>query len=243
MRFLVLSDIHGNFEALQAVLADAPMYDSTICLGDTVGYGPNPNECVDAVRSLPGVTCLIGNHDLAALGQLNLSDFNPFARKAAVWTDAHLKADVRAYLGSLTPSKQAYSMHLAHASPRDPVWEYMEESSQGPPNFAAFSEQTCFVGHTHVPRVFENDSAGQARVYTAKHGHSVTIRSGSRKIINPGGVGQPRDGDPRASYGLLDTTSQTFVFRRVPYPIDRTQEKILKAGLPAPLAYRLASGL
>src|SRR6266567_3854119 len=154
MRYLVLSDIHANLEALEAVLADAASYDAVLCLGDLVGYGPNPNECVDRVRALPDLTCLVGNHDWAALGKLDLDMFNEFARAAAIWTTAELREDALDYLASLPAKTETEAFALAHASPRDPIWEYMEFEHQGPPNFREFKARFCFVGHTHVPRTF-----------------------------------------------------------------------------------------
>lgn len=242
MRYLVISDVHANLEALEAVLADVGPFDATLCLGDLVGYGPNPNECVNTVRELPRLTCLVGNHDLAALGALDLSEFNSYARRAAEWTDAELGTDVRAFLMNLEPAGALGDFALAHASPRDPVWEYMETARQGPPNFALFDGPACFVGHTHVPRVF-TEGNGQSNVTMPKHGDEVPTHSGGRKIVNPGGVGQPRDGDPRAAYALLDTETGIVSYCRVEYPVEMTQSKILAAGLPPPLAYRLSAGV
>jgi len=244
MRYLVLTDIHANLEALEAVLADAPQYDAVLSLGDLVGYGPSPNEVIERVRGLPNVTGLKGNHDLAALEEIDLSTFNPHARAAAEWTAEQMTAESRDYLNSLPTSAGSPHAFLAHASPRDPVWEYMEFPLQGPPNFAVFEGPLALVGHTHVPRVFEHREGGPASaVWEPEGGDAVEVRDGTRHIVNPGGVGQPRDGNPRAAYGILDTDSGTFTFHRVAYPVQETQRKMLDAGLPEPLATRLAYGM
>jgi diadenosine tetraphosphatase ApaH/serine/threonine PP2A family protein phosphatase len=246
MRYLVISDIHGNLEALEAVLADAAEYDAVLCLGDLIGYGPNPNEVVDRVRELPNLTSLVGNHDLAALGRLDLDAFNSYARFAAEWTDRQLRGDVRAWLESLKPKGEIPDVFLAHASPCDPIWEYLEVESQGPANFRAFQGPVCLVGHTHVPRTFaeqQNRSAQRISVRLPIPGETINLADQSRRIVNPGGVGQPRDGDPRAAYGILDADTGSFTFCRIPYAIPTTQRKIREAGLPAALGERLSYGL
>jgi predicted phosphodiesterase len=247
MRYLVLSDVHANLEALTAVLEDADDYDAVLCLGDLVGYGPNPNECVNRVRALPNLTCLVGNHDLAALGSLDLSTFNAFAREAADWTAEHLEGDVRIFLEGLPSALlESDEFALAHASPRDPVWEYMEAEPQGPPNFRLFAAPVCFVGHTHVPRVFlemKKGSSSFSTIIMPEADDELATTDGSRKIINPGGVGQPRNGDPRAAYGVWDTDTDTFTFCRISYPVHLTQIKIRLAGLPIGLAQRLQFGI
>lgn len=246
MRYLVLSDIHANLEALEAVLDDAPSYEAVLCLGDLIGYGPNPNECVDRVRELPNLTSLVGNHDLAALGRVDLNLFNLDARRAAEWTDGQLREDVRRYLDGLEAKLQTFEFALAHASPRDPVWEYMVAAHQGPPNFERFEGPICFVGHTHVPRTFRETVNGKkphVEVSLPDADYVTQLDDEARRILNPGGVGQPRNGDPRAAYGLWDTDDHTFTFRRVPYAVAETQRKILGAGLPEVLAYRLQLGM
>jgi diadenosine tetraphosphatase ApaH/serine/threonine PP2A family protein phosphatase len=241
MRYLVISDIHANLEALDAVLKDAPTHDGVLFLGDLVGYGPNPNECVERLLSLQGLVALVGNHDLAALGRAAPDEFNDLAREAALWTGSALCAENRQYLCSLRPRGQADGCFMAHASPRDPVWEYLETQVQAPQNFALFSQPICFVGHTHVPRVLQEGRIG-GRVPASRPGEHISTSGRPRLILNPGSVGQPRDGDPRAAYGLWNTAEQIFVFMRALYPVQITQAKILAAGLPPPLAYRLAAG-
>lgn len=241
MPHLILSDIHANLEALEAVLVDAGPVDNVIFLGDLVGYGPNPNEVVELVRALPDLTALVGNHDLAALGEVDIELFNPVAARAARWTTEQLSAENAQYLASLPPRGVSHDFYLAHASPRDPVWEYLEDGRQGPPNFRLFPNAAALVGHTHVPRIFDEiEAEAPSRVYGARHGDTIRLQ-GPRRILNPGGVGQPRDGDPRAAYALLE--DDRFTFRRVPYPIEETQRKIEDAGLPHELAARLAYGL
>lgn len=243
MRYLVLSDIHANIEALEAVLAAAGgQYGAVLSLGDLVGYGPNPNEVVTRIRELGPQLALVGNHDLAALGQLDLEMFNPYAREAAEWTAWCLASESRSYLSGIEPSAAGENVELFHASPRDPVWEYMEEGWQGRPNFAAFQAPLAFVGHTHVPRVFVLDESGGVTVGVPGAGETLQLEPGNRYIVNPGGVGQPRDGDPRAAYGIWDSEAATFNFERVPYDVPVTQGKIREAGLPEILAARLPLG-
>jgi len=250
LRHLVISDIHANLEALEAVLADAGKWDKLLFLGDLVGYGPNPNEVAERLQGLGESAAIVGNHDLAALSELDLEMFNPTARVAAEWTSKEMTPATRTFIGGLRPTgrsligegARAIGLFLAHASPRDPVWEYMEESWQGPPNFERFTEPVALVGHTHVPRVFE-EHPERTRMFIPKSGDTLDLTNGPRRIINPGGVGQPRDGNPAAAYGILDDDKLTFTFRRVRYPIEVTQEKILAAGLPRQLAHRLALGL
>jgi predicted phosphodiesterase len=242
MRYLVLADIHANLEAMDAVLGDAPPHDEVLFLGDLVGYGPSPNEVADRLRSIPRMTAIVGNHDWAALGKLDTSEFNPLAREAAEWTAGVMRPDVRAFLDVLEPMTGAHALVMAHGSPRDPIWEYLESAYQGPASFAAFDGSVCLVGHTHVPRVFLEQQDGRTAVFEARDGDVLDLSAG-RMIVNPGGVGQPRDGDSRAAYGILDSDEQRFTFYRVEYPIDVTQQKMRDAGLPEPLAARLELGI
>jgi diadenosine tetraphosphatase ApaH/serine/threonine PP2A family protein phosphatase len=242
VRYLVISDIHANLEALEAVLdAASGEYDAVLSLGDQVGYGPNPNEVIERVLALEPEHSLVGNHDLAALGDLDLALFNPFAREAAEWTARQLRPEFKAQLKALQPQVASNQFELFHASPRDPVWEYMESAWQGPPNFEIMGSDLAMVGHTHVPRIFRA-SQGRVTVFEPDPDEVVPLISGERLIINPGGVGQPRDGDPRASFAIYDVSAQTITFRRVPYEIEVTQRKIHEAGLPQILAERLPLG-
>lgn len=246
MRRLVISDIHANLEALNAVLDAADgAYHGVLCLGDTVGYGANPNECVERVADLPHLVCLIGNHDLAALGAIDIQVFNPYARTAAEWTGKHLAAPVRMFLEGLVPEGHTDNVALAHASPRDPVWEYIEDASQGLPNFAMFDEPVCLVGHTHIPLVLTNSPGTNAYNCDVTYGvpaSSLELSDKRKRIVNPGSVGQPRDGDSRAAYALWDTGSGHWEFGRASYDIEVTQAKIVRAGLPSLLGERLYLG-
>lgn len=241
MRYLVLSDIHANLAALEAVLEDAPDFDEVWCLGDLVGYGPKPNECIERVRGLPH-TSLAGNHDWAALGKLDLSSFNTIARTANEWTQRQLTSSSRTYLNGLSPSLQQGDFAMAHASPREPIWEYIMDTHTARENFEHFQTPYCLVGHTHVPVLFELDEdRGRCEALLPPLPEPVNLGS-RRAIINPGSVGQPRDGDPRASYALLDTDEMTWSFHRVAYPIEVTQERMEAAGLPRRLIDRLEMG-
>ena len=241
MRYLVLSDIHANLAALEAVLEDAPDFDEVWCLGDLVGYGPKPNECIERVRGLPH-TSLAGNHDWAALGKLDLSSFNTIARTANEWTQRQLTSSSRGYLNGLSPSLQQGGFAMAHASPREPIWEYIMDTHTARENFEHFQTPYCLVGHTHVPVLFELDEdRGRCEALLPPLPEPVNLGS-HRAIINPGSVGQPRDGDPRASYALLDTDEMTWSFHRVAYPIEVTQERMEAAGLPRRLIDRLEMG-
>jgi diadenosine tetraphosphatase ApaH/serine/threonine PP2A family protein phosphatase len=241
VRYLIISDIHANLAALEAVLDDAPQFDEVWCLGDLVGYGPRPNECIRRVRALPH-TGLAGNHDWAALEKLDLNSFNPIARTANEWTQRELTSGSRVYLNGLSTSLQLDDFTLAHASPREPVWEYILDASTAYQNFEHFSTPFCLVGHTHVPVLFELDEeSNRCRLLLPPFPEPLKLGA-HRSIINPGSVGQPRDGDPRAAYGVLDTDEMTFEFRRVAYPIQATQERMRAQGLPQRLIDRLRVG-
>jgi diadenosine tetraphosphatase ApaH/serine/threonine PP2A family protein phosphatase len=242
MRIALLSDIHSNLVALEAVLEALPEFDQLWCLGDTIGYGPRPNECLQRIRDL-GTYVLSGNHDLASLQPALLVDFNPLARRANEWNGEQLLPELRAYLEE-RPSKQQAGLDatLAHASPRDPVWEYVDTIPIALANFAHFPSQLCLVGHTHVPMSFALHTDGRAQYGHAQHEEVVHLRPGSRYIINPGSVGQPRDGNPEAAYAMWDTEAATIRFRRIGYDIGATQRQMLEARLPVPLAERLAFG-
>ena len=242
MRVAVISDIHANLHALEAVLAaidgDAP--DVLWCLGDVVGYGPRPNECCELVRERAGV-CLVGNHDLVALdAEVGIEEFNPDAAAAARWTRDVLSEETRTFLAGLEPSLVTGDAELYHASPRDPVWEYVLTDDAIVAAFELTSSPLVLVGHSHVALSFELDGA-TITGGLAVDGVNASLGR-SRWLLNPGSVGQPRDGDPRAAYVLLDLTRQRATFRRVPYPIESTQAEIRREGLPESLAVRLAHG-
>ena len=243
MRYLILSDIHANLPALEAVLAAAGAVDAVWCLGDLVGYGPQPNECVERVRNLPGLRCVAGNHDWAALGKLSLTDFNPQARWAVEWTAQQLIPAHRAWLDGLPERIEEEGFTLVHGSPRHPIWEYVLNSAVASENMAYFDTPACLVGHTHVAVIFLEPGRQHraAPAIVPEPGQVFSYRP-VRAIINPGSVGQPRDGDPRASYALLDTEAGQIEYRRETYAIQETQERIRAAGLPERLALRLSYG-
>jgi diadenosine tetraphosphatase ApaH/serine/threonine PP2A family protein phosphatase len=241
MRVLVLSDIHGNDVALEAILANAPTYDAAWCLGDLVGYGPGPNECVERVRQLPELICLTGNHDHAALGIIALSRFNSEARSVVEWTTKQLSRQTRSFLKSLPSSAVVEDFTLVHGSPRQPVWEYVMDPRIADLNFREFSTPYCLIGHSHFPIIFHRpDDESPTVPIVMRSDHLMELSP--RMMMNPGSAGQPRDTDPRASYAILDTEAKTWEIRRVRYDIKKVQERMLEAGLPARQAIRLSEG-
>lgn len=241
MKVLVLSDVHANLAALNQVLDEAGEFDVIWCLGDVVGYGPDPNACVDRLRGLEPEYWLAGNHDWAALDKLDIADFNPMARLAALWTREQLTPENFAFLETLPASAKASEQFtLAHGSPRHPIWEYVLDARTASANFAHFDTPYCLVGHTHVPAIYRQQN-GRVEAPAYILGEPIKLANG-RLIINPGGVGQPRDGDPRASYLILDTEALTVTYHRVSYPIQQTQAKMTEAGLPSRLITRLNYG-
>ena len=242
MRILIFSDIHSNLAALETVLkaASEQGYDRVWCLGDIVGYGPAPNECVAQVRNLEALS-VAGNHDWGALGKIPLEDFNPDAQAAALWTRDQLTPENVAYLDGQAKMRVEGNITLAHGSPRFPIWEYIQLPSIATANFAHFDTAYCLVGHTHVPAVFRALNNRGVEMFLPQSDAPVPLGE-ERLIVNPGSVGQPRDGDSRASYALLDSEAGTIQFHRVEYPIDLTQAQMKEAGLPPRLAARLAFG-
>lgn len=242
MQICLISDVHSNRVALDAVLAALPTCDQLWCLGDTIGYGPRPNECLALVRER-ATYVLTGNHDLACLGEVSLADFNALARQANLWNNQQLQPDLRAYLHerpAMLPAEPDAT--LAHASPRDPIWEYILDVGTALDNLQHFTTSICFVGHSHVPLVFALHANQQVEFSHAEAGRVVQMQPGSRYIFNPGSVGQPRDGDARAAYAVWDTGAQTIRFERVPYDIGATQQQMRAARLPSPLIERLQYG-
>jgi predicted phosphodiesterase len=236
----VISDIHGNLHALESVLRyiDAESPDELWCLGDLVGYGPRPNRCCTLVAERADV-CLIGNHDLGVLGRIDLEDFSPDAAVAARWTAEVLEDEPRRYLESLSPSTVLDRAELYHASPRDPVWEYVLAPEVAFLSLEATEKPLVLVGHSHVALRF---GAEQLALALCEEGTQVDLAR-ERWLLNPGSVGQPRDGNPHAAWLLLDVDAQTAVYRRVEYPVEKTQAEIRERGLPEPLALRLEAGV
>ena len=264
MRALILSDIHANLVALESVLAAAAgEYDTIWCLGDIVGYGPRPNECTELMREVASVAAM-GNHDWAALGRpgVDVDKFNPQARQAVLWTRDQLSAENRAYLDQLadTPVSppDAPDVLVTHASPHEPVWEYVLTPTAAMENFSVFEESICLVGHTHKPAIYRwqlhdelepDDDQDEHQIATVGHylpqvdAHlKLNTSKRQRLILNPGSVGQPRDNDARAAYAILDLEAMTWTYRRVAYPIELTQSQMRAANLPKRLIDRLSFG-
>jgi predicted phosphodiesterase len=246
MKYAIVSDIHANLEALEAVLADAqPVADSIICLGDIVGYNANPQECLDLVQ---GVCSLViaGNHDLAAVGLRAYDDFNAYASAAIAWTGLQLTPAAQAYLRSLPRTAPFGTGWLAaHGSPRD-TDEYLVYAEEFQQSFLYMQQHLptisgCCVGHTHLPMVWQCTPTGAVQAVTSAS-LTVALDPACQYIINPGSVGQPRYGGPDATYILLDEETRSVEFRVVAYDVETTQEKIYDAGLPPYLAERLALG-
>ena len=213
--------------------------DAVWCLGDIVGYGPAPNRCCELVAKHTDV-CLIGNHDLVALGTLDVAEFNEEAAAAALWTRDALDERARAFLSQLSPSGVVGEVELYHASPRDPVWEYVLSAEAAYVSLLATDAPLVLVGHSHVALAIGLDESA-LHGGLAPEGTETGLEG--RWLLNPGSVGQPRDGDPRAAWLELDTDATLARFRRVAYPIERTQAAIREQGLPEGLATRLASGV
>lgn len=217
---------------------DAARVDAVWCLGDTVGYGPRPNECCDLVRDRAAF-CLVGNHDLVVLGELTVSEFNDEAAAAAIWTTEVLTPASRTFLADLKPFGHAEGVDLFHASARDPVWEYVLTEEAATATFELSAARLILVGHSHVALAIASDD-GRVDGGPARGGSKVMVDG--RRLLNPGSVGQPRDGDPRAAWLLLDLEEWFAEFRRVPYSIERTQAEMRERGLPHALAARLERG-
>ena len=262
MRVLILSDIHANLPALESVLSAASRnYDTIWCLGDLVGYGPHPNECIELIRD-SAAFCVMGNHDWAVLGRpgINVDDFNPHARQAVLWTREALLDKNRDYLDELheepVAPEGAPDFLVTHASPREPVWEYIFTPSIAMENFAVFSQSVCLVGHTHKPAIYRwqlepnrhngrrDQEVATVSLLQPLVGHQLHLDFSEyqRLIINPGSVGQPRDNDARAAYAILDLEQHTWTYERVSYPVELTQSEMQAAGLPKRLIDRLSFG-
>lgn len=249
MQIAVFSDIHANLPALEAVLHDAAEVgvEELWCLGDVIGYGAGPDGCVELVREHADV-CLVGNHDLAALGELDTSTFSKAAAAAVEWTAANTSRTSLEFLRGLEPSDTSRAAALYHASPRDPVWEYVLWPEQAAECLIVQERRVSIVGHSHVALFFSAVEAEapagrppEARGWQAGAGTRLEIDQG-RWLLNPGSVGQPRDGDPRAAWLELETGSWQATYHRVEYDIDRAAAAIERAGLPEQLAKRLFVG-
>jgi predicted phosphodiesterase len=245
MLIAVLSDIHSNLRALEAVLASIGSVDAIWQLGDVVGYGPDPDAVVARLREA-GAIGVRGNHDAAAVGDLSIEDFNADGRLALEWTRTRLSHEARAYLAALPEVlvPDGFDFTLAHGSPRDPIWEYLTTTWAARENLSAFATTYCLVGHTHAPLLLREKQAGRGHIEgLAVDPESRLLLDDRRAFLNPGGVGQPRDGDPRASYMVIDTDARDAVWQRVGYDIEATQAAMIEAGLPLMLARRLGYGM
>lgn len=241
MQILVFSDIHANLTALETVLDDAGDFDAAWCLGDLVGYGPDPNECVHRIRSLPHLTCLMGNHDAAAIGQISIHSFNAEARRSIEWLHEELSVENKDYLRTLQPRETVQEVTLAHGSPRSPIYEYLLDVNSATQNFGYFNTDFCFVGHTHIPMLYElteDRRLARLTIPRANTGMKLTART----IVNPGSVGQPRDHDPRAAFALFDPEVGAWEYRRIPYDVSAVQTRMRSAGLPERHIKRLELG-
>ncbi len=239
MRVAILSDIHGNLIALDAVLAKVGSVDAVWHLGDVVGYGPEPDAVVDRLSTL-GATGVRGNHDAAAAGGNEIDWFNPDARAAMEWTRETISGSTRAWLEALPQRRVDGDFTLVHGSPRDPIWEYVTSAALARAGLSAISTEHGLHGHTHVPVAFTQVD-GRMRTLAPRAGNTVALGEG-RTLLNPGSVGQPRDGDPRASYMVIDTDAGTATWGRADYDIDAVVKMIRAAGLPTRLADRLYVG-
>ena len=248
MRFLIISDIHGNIDALEAVLARAPSesYDSLLVLGDLVGYGGNPNEVVDRIFDLKPDVMIRGNHDKVATGIEGADGFNRVAAEAARWTQKALTPKNRERVAALPagPQNADRDIEVCHGTPFDED-AYVFDEDAAVSALESASRQICFFGHTHVPIAYVQKGTSLSALHLQPGGSEkivVNIVKKNRYLINPGSVGQPRDTDPRASYATFDTKKQRVEVRRVPYRIDLAQQRINEVGLPESLAFRLGLG-
>lgn len=242
MRALIVADIHSNLEAFEAVIRDAEArggFDQVWSLGDLVGYGPDPGPCIELMQQYEhrGVA---GNHDLAAIGRLSLEAFNVYAAEANRWTSLQLSREHAAYLARLPLKLEVDEFTLVHGSPRDPIWEYVISVPSAVASFLHFDTYWCLVGHSHIPFVCR--PAEKGAVFLEFPLDTPVTLGTERLIINPGGVGQPRDGDPRAAYAIYDSSIEAVSHHRVEYDIPATQLKMVRRGLPKFLADRLAEG-
>jgi len=239
MRLAVLSDIHANLAALDAVCADLPQVEQVWVLGDIVGYGPQPNEVISRLQEL-GARAVTGNHDGAAIGTVDPSWFNPDAAAAIRWTATVLDPASIAYLAALPEVRTDGELTAVHGSPREPIWEYITDAGIAAANMDAFSTRHCLYGHTHLPLIYRADGSRMTVVpATTADAIALDVR---RMLINPGSVGQPRDGNPDASYLLVDIEAGRAEFRRVRYDIALTQRLMREVSLPLWLIERLSLG-
>ncbi len=241
MKYGIFSDIHSNLEALNAVLSlfEKEGVDQTLCLGDIVGYGANPKECIARIRSLRGIV-LAGNHDWACADRLKMDYFNMYAREAILWTQQQLNEDEKNFLRGLELSYQTEIFTAVHGSLDFPdEFRYVFDTESATRTLELSKTPICFVGHSHLPMIFSLGQDGYIRLFRSG---KTKLQKGAKVLVNDGSVGQPRDDDPRAACAVFDTEKQVVEIRRVPYDIRSAQQKILQAGLPRILASRLSEG-
>ena len=248
MRIAIISDIHANLEALETVLSVIGPAERFICLGDIVGYGPNPNECVERVRGLPGLICVAGNHDLAAIGEYDHDWFNAHARAAIEWTQQHLNQSSRDFLGQLPLRAQHDYLTLVHGALPEPM-DYITGPAEALSTFQTMPTPVCLIGHTHVAEYYRLPMPAEATGSLARLEHRYVTEGGaialdpeSQYVINCGSVGQPRDGNPDAACGVFNDEKRTIEVRRIAYPIEEVQRKMTEARLPTLLIERLSYG-
>lgn len=241
MRYGIISDVHANLAALEIVLKELEGMDMVIYLGDLVGYGPNPNECIERIRESCGII-IRGNHDLAAIGCKDLYWFNEYAREAIIWTSKVLSSEAKSYLGHLSEKKEFEDYIFVHGSLFDHTDEYILTGIEARRNLSMLEKGILFVGHTHVPSIF-HEEGGRIKARRLRDGEKIPFCEERRLIVNVGSVGQPRDGDSRTSFGIIDTELKQIEIRRIPYDILKTQEMMRKFGLPRYLIERLSIGL
>lgn len=240
MLVAVLSDIHANASALEAVLDEVAPFDQLWVSGDIVGYGPEPDAVVTRLKAERAFV-VQGNHDAAALGRIPTHTFNDMARAAVAWTARAMSEATRSWLSEQPEQRIEGDFTIVHGSPRDPLWEYLYSVPVARLNLGAFETRYCVVGHTHHQLAFRDDG-GEVAAIAAGDGTRLWLDE-RRAILNPGSVGQPRDGDPRACAMLIDTDSGEVEWRRIAYPIERTQQALRRLPLPESLAARLARGV
>ncbi len=244
MRYAIIADIHANLAAFLAVLVDIQHrgeVEEVWCLGDIVGYGPDPHQCIELLRQTNHI-CVAGNHDLAAIGKIDTSEFNPDAAAACQWTAKQLTPRDIDYLNGLLLVIERGDFTLVHGSPREPIWEYVLSISGAKENFAYFKSKFCLIGHSHMPLVFRYGETGSCS-FNQFSTNTELVLGKDRLIINPGAVGQPRDGDPRASYAIYDSETEQVKLYRVSYDMGVTQAKMVEQRLPMRLVARLSHGV
>ncbi|HBO33318.1 MAG TPA: metallophosphoesterase [Anaerolineaceae bacterium] len=240
MRTLIISDIHANLNALEAVLQAAGEIDQVWFLGDVVGYGPDPNECIELLRSQPNLQALMGNHDAALMDFISIERFNYEAAEAIRVQAGMISHESRDFLELLRLKLEIDELTLVHGSPRNPIWEYILGATTAKANFDDFSTQGCLIGHTHVPSVFILNETGVVQMLLPENGDRW--QPNGRFILNPGSVGQPRNFDPRAAFVIWDDEDETFLFKRITYDIESVTKRIMQLGIPKRQATRLWLG-